>query len=31
MNKKQLSDIIEVILDPMQGKEFYNRERLKVY
>lgn len=29
MNKKQLSDIIEVILDPMQGKEFYNRERLK--
>lgn len=29
MNKKQLSDIIEVILDPMQGKEFYNRKRLK--
>ena len=28
MDKKQLSDIIEVILDPMHGKELYNRQNL---
>lgn len=29
MNKKQLSDIISIITEPMHGKDFYNRDSLK--